>query len=162
MSSYKRSLCFHFMKNGKCDLGANCNLAHGNRELRSYENPLYKAQLCTAYEQGGMCQMADDCLFAHGDEEMRNDDVQMSSIQPQIQRLSLSPDSENGSIKIEKEKKGGFKVSSVLNRFRTNSKAIIVDGFFKQNLGLYHYSPSPAIEKPQNYQLFEKNFVSPL
>ena len=29
-------------------------------------------------------------------------------------RLSLSPDSENGSIKIEKEKKGGFKVSSVL------------------------------------------------
>ena len=38
------------------------------------------------------------------------------------QRLSLIPGSENGSIKIEKEKKGGFKVSSVLNRFRTNSK----------------------------------------
>merc|ERR1719414_88143 len=74
-SNYKRVLCVHFKKQGSCDMGGNCNFAHGNRELRSFENPLFKAQLCTAFEQGGICQMGTDCMFAHGEEELRSDDI---------------------------------------------------------------------------------------
>lgn len=78
-SKYKKVLCAHFKRGGTCEVGSNCNFAHGNRELRSFENPLYKAQLCTAYEQGGDCKLGHDCLFAHGEEEIRSDDIPVVS-----------------------------------------------------------------------------------
>ena len=81
-SQYKKTLCANIRREGACELGANCNYAHGNRELRSFENPLYKAQLCTAYEQGGNCQLGHDCLSAHGEEELRNDDIPVVSTVP--------------------------------------------------------------------------------
>lgn len=101
-NAYKTTLCMHYMK-GKCDLGVNCSLAHGNRELRSFENPLYKAQLCTAYEQGGVCQMGTDCLFAHGEDELRSDDIDISNQAGNANVENIKPNT-NG-----EDKRGGFK-----------------------------------------------------
>lgn len=109
-SVYKTTLCAHHKK-GTCELGVNCNFAHGNRELRSFENPLYKAQLCTAYEQGGVCQMGTDCLFAHGEDELRSDDIPVIS-----NGNGVSAEHVNGhngtaviAVKDAKEKKEVFK-----------------------------------------------------
>ena len=41
-SLYKVTLCQHFKKGGYCDMGADCNFAHGENELRGN----YKTVLC--------------------------------------------------------------------------------------------------------------------
>ncbi len=98
---YKRTLCAMYQR-GVCASGGECTFAHGNRELRSMENPFYKAQLCTAYEQGGVCQIGTDCLFAHGEFELRHDDV------PAVGEVALAKHVEKEQREL---KKGAYKVS---------------------------------------------------
>ena len=117
-SVYKTTLCAHHKK-GSCELSVNCNFAHGNRELRSFENPLYKAQLCTAYEQGGVCQMGTDCLFAHGEDELRSDDIPVfTSNGVCAEHVTGTVNGTNGNpVKDVKGKKEVFKVSCSSKNF---------------------------------------------
>lgn len=77
--TYKKKLCDAFSRSGACKNGKECTFAHGNRELRSFENPIFKSQMCTAFEQGGNCQWGLKCLLAHGENELRADDIPLGT-----------------------------------------------------------------------------------
>ena len=81
---YKTTLCKHFNTPQGCGYGANCQFAHGTKELRlnnsqftsmivNQNNLLnYKITKCKNYEKDGTCKYDSFCTFAHGDTELRN------------------------------------------------------------------------------------------
>lgn len=84
---YKTQLCKHYQQTNTCVLGDACSFAHGNKELRKYEDPMpkcfpgldhvgthsnYKTQLCRNFAMNGMCSFGNLCCFAHGEKELRN------------------------------------------------------------------------------------------
>lgn len=85
--AYKTTLCAKFVTYGDCPFGANCNFAHGVKELRdaletvvhtnspaaknASDNPNFKTSLCKNYMVGLYCPFADQCQYAHGKHELR-------------------------------------------------------------------------------------------
>ena len=85
---YKTKLCRHWSLTNTCALGDACSFAHGNAELRKFDDPVpqsfpglenvgavhsnYKTQVCRNFELNGMCSFGNLCCFAHGKEELRS------------------------------------------------------------------------------------------
>jgi hypothetical protein len=55
---------------GRCNLGGNCQFAHGEVELRSTPN-LFKTSLCTVFAKTNSCPHGDKCRYAHGEHDIR-------------------------------------------------------------------------------------------
>ena len=97
---YKTKLCRHWQLTNTCALGDACSFAHGNEELRKFDDPVpksfpgleyvgavhsnYKTQICRNFELNGMCSFGNLCCFAHGKEELRALTQPMPAIPPEV------------------------------------------------------------------------------
>ncbi|KAL3119443.1 hypothetical protein niasHT_002531 [Heterodera trifolii] len=77
MDNLQKSQICHFWKahkNGKsptkCQNGANCKFAHGEKELKKVVPPYFKNHLCKHWSSG-RCLNGEGCHFAHGPEQLR-------------------------------------------------------------------------------------------
>ena len=87
---YKTALCKKFLQSQTCPYGDKCQFAHGEQELRNFNNNQqnmmfslgmgaknqnmlnYKIIKCKNWEKDKTCKYGMHCTFAHGDEELRN------------------------------------------------------------------------------------------
>jgi hypothetical protein len=81
-AKYKTRICRNWLQ-GECQFGAACSFAHGEDELRSFEQEeqleyqpkrqlpqRYKTRMCHNWLHGE-CEFGAACSFAHGEEELR-------------------------------------------------------------------------------------------
>ncbi|OLP92237.1 hypothetical protein AK812_SmicGene25988 [Symbiodinium microadriaticum] len=59
-----------YWKVNRCHLGADCNFAHTESELRDQPD-LVSTQLCFQFARKGTCKNGEACTFAHGKSELR-------------------------------------------------------------------------------------------
>ncbi|CAE7528285.1 Zfp36 [Symbiodinium natans] len=59
-----------YWKVNRCHLGAECNFAHDEGELRDQPD-LVSTQLCFQFARKGFCKNGEACTFAHGKGELR-------------------------------------------------------------------------------------------
>mmetsp|Transcript_32384 Transcript_32384/g.60968 ORF Transcript_32384/g.60968 Transcript_32384/m.60968 type:complete len:238 (+) Transcript_32384:67-780(+) len=62
-------LCKYWSAN-RCNLGADCNFAHSEHELRNQPD-LVSTRLCFQFARKGVCKNGEACTFAHGKTELR-------------------------------------------------------------------------------------------
>ena len=59
-----------YWKVNRCNLGADCNFAHSEVELRDQPD-LVSTRLCFQFARKGHCKNGEECTFAHGKSELR-------------------------------------------------------------------------------------------
>ena len=79
-----------YWSNNRCNMGANCNFAHDERELRAQPD-LLATRLCFQFSRKGQCKNGDACKYAHGKTELRRMPADKKAKLPQELQTRQTP-----------------------------------------------------------------------
>eukprot|EP00913_Durusdinium_trenchii_P033970 g31797.t1 len=91
-----------YWSNNKCNMGANCNFAHDQRELRAQPD-LVATRLCFQFSRKGQCKNGDACKYAHGKSELRRLHPQSTASTLQLPKMPVFP--KDRSVRPQRQKR---------------------------------------------------------